>query len=48
MNACDICNTETGLLNPFEKTKARLAGWVGIDFYNDVCSNCFETLKEEI
>jgi hypothetical protein len=44
---CDICKTQTGLLNPFEKTKARLDGWAGIDFYNEVCLNCWEIIKEE-
>jgi hypothetical protein len=48
LQMCDICKTQTGLLNPFEKTKARLSGWVGIDFYNEICSQCFTKEKENI
>jgi hypothetical protein len=46
-STCDICKTDENLLTETMKNNLR-ADWAGVDFYNAVCTNCFETLKEEI
>ena len=43
---CDICQTTQSLLTEGTKNKLR-PDWAGIDFYNELCWNCWETIKEE-
>ena len=43
---CLICNTNEQLLTEEQKTEFRLQGWVGVDFYPEVCLPCFDREKE--
>jgi hypothetical protein len=42
---CLICKTEENLVTEENRTKYRLDGFVGIDFYPAICENCFTIEK---
>ena len=44
---CDLCLTAENLLT--ESTKASLRpNWAGIDYYTDICANCWNKQEENI
>jgi hypothetical protein len=46
MNKCQTCNTKEAMTEATANAY-RADGWAGIDFYNPICTECFDLLKEE-
>jgi hypothetical protein len=41
---CDVCQTNRNLLTESIKTNLR-ADWAGVDFWAEICANCWEIQK---
>jgi hypothetical protein len=42
---CIICKTDSNLITEETRTSERLAGWIGVDFWTVICSDCWELEK---
>lgn len=44
---CLVCKTDSNLLTEETRKAEHLAGWEGISFYPQICSDCWELQKLE-
>ena len=45
MAKCDICNKTSNLLTGKDKFNLR-GTWAGVDFYNEICTDCWAIQKD--